>query len=86
MLSFSRAVQRLFEQTWELKPLSVRNTFNGLIWIAGLAAYLAASGAIHAALGRGRLELAAALLDAPLTAVFLLWGGRVLSAKRTRAR
>ena len=25
-LSFSRGVQRLFERTWELKPLSVRNT------------------------------------------------------------
>ena len=29
------AVQRLFEQTWELSPLSVRNTFNGLLWVAG---------------------------------------------------
>ena len=38
VLSFSRAVQRLFEQTWELDPLSVRNTFNGLLWIGGLAA------------------------------------------------
>src|SRR5690242_3328826 len=28
VLSFSRAMQRLFEQTWELSPLSVRNTFN----------------------------------------------------------
>src|SRR5687768_12515096 len=35
-LSFSRAVQRLFEQTWELSPLSVRNSFNGLLWIGGL--------------------------------------------------
>ena len=26
VLSFTRAVQRMFEQTWELKPLSVRNT------------------------------------------------------------
>ena len=26
VLSFTRAVQRLFEQTWELPPLSVRNT------------------------------------------------------------
>ena len=82
VLSFSRAVQRLFEQTWELSPLSVRNTFNGLLWIGGLAAYLAVSGLIHAALGRGRLELTAALLAAPLTAAFLLWSGRVLSAKR----
>src|SRR5829696_7709697 len=59
VLSFSRAVQRLFEQTWELKPLSGRNTYNGLRWIAGLAMYLAVSGAIHVSLGRSRLELSA---------------------------
>src|SRR3954463_2752791 len=41
VLSFSRAVQRLFEQTWDLKPLSVRNTFNGLLWIVGLSLYVA---------------------------------------------
>jgi membrane protein len=82
VLSFSRAVQRLFEQTWELSPLSVRNTFNGLLWIGGLTAYLAVSGLIHTALGRSRLELSAALLDAPLTAAFLLWSARILSAKR----
>ena len=82
VLSFSRAVQRLFEQTWDLSPLSVRNTFNGLLWIVGLAAYVAVSGLVHAVLGRSRLELTAALVVAPLTAAFLLWGGRVLSAKR----
>jgi membrane protein len=86
VLSFSRAVQRLFEQTWELSPLSVRNTFNGLLWIVGLAGYLAVSGLIHAALGRSRLELSAALLAAPLTAAFLLWSGRALSAKRIPRR
>ena len=82
VLSFTRAVQRLFEQTWELDPMSVRNTFNGLLWIAGLLAYLAVSGLIHVSLGRSRLELSAALLAAPLSAVFLVWSGRVLSAKR----
>ena len=81
-LSFSRAVQRLFEQTWELSPLSVRNTFNGLLWIGGLTVYLVLSGAIHGELGRGDLELTAALLDAPVTAVFLVWSGTVLSASR----
>jgi YihY family inner membrane protein len=86
VLSFSRAVQRLFEQTWELSPLSVRNTFNGLLWIGGLGVYLAVSGLIHAALGRSRLELTAALLAAPLTAAFLLWSGRVLSARRIPRR
>src|SRR3954449_6359300 len=44
VLSFTRAVQRLFEQTWELAPLSVRNTFNGILWIAGLTVYLGLSG------------------------------------------
>jgi uncharacterized BrkB/YihY/UPF0761 family membrane protein len=82
VLSFTRAVQRLFEQAWELDPLSVRNTFNGLIWTGGLAVYLAVSGILHGALGRGRLELSAALVATPVTAAFLLWTGRVLSAKR----
>jgi uncharacterized BrkB/YihY/UPF0761 family membrane protein len=82
LLSFTRGVQRLFEQTWELDSLSVRNTFNGLLWIGGLALYLAASGVIHAALGRSRLELSAALVGTPLTAAFLVWSGRLLSAKR----
>jgi uncharacterized BrkB/YihY/UPF0761 family membrane protein len=86
VLSFTRAVQRLFEQTWELEALSVRNTFNGLLWIAELTAYLALGGVIHALLGRGRLELGAALVSAPLAAGFLLLSGRMLSARRlTRA-
>ena len=82
VLSFSRAVQRLFEQTWELDSLSVRNTFNGLLWIGGLSLYIALSGVLHAALGHSRLELTATLLSMPLSAVFLVWTGSVLSAKR----
>ncbi len=82
VLSFTRGVQRLIEQTWELDPLSVRNTFNGLLWIGGLVLYLALSGILHAVLGRSRLELSAALLGTPLTAAFLVWTGQVLSARR----
>ena len=82
VLSFSRAMQRLFEQTWELSPLSVRNTFNGLLWIAGFALYIGLSGALHAVLGKSDLELTAVLAGLPLSAVFLLWSGWVLSAKR----
>ena len=81
-LSFSRVVQRLFEQTWELSPLSVRNTINGLLWIGALTVYLVVNGAIHGELGHGELELTATLLAAPLTAVFLIWSGGVLSARR----
>jgi uncharacterized BrkB/YihY/UPF0761 family membrane protein len=86
VLSFTRGVQRLVEQTWELEPLSVRNTFNGLLWTGGLVLYLALGGILHAVLGRSRLELSATLLDTPLSAVFLIWSGRVLSAKRIEYR
>ena len=82
MLSFTRAVQRLVEGTWELDRLGVRNTVNGLSWAGGFIAYLVATGWIHALVGRGRLELGASLLVLPLTAVFLIWGGWILSAKR----
>jgi len=82
VLSFSRGVQRLFEQTWELEPLSVRNTFNGLLWVGGLTLYVAVSSVLHAVLGHGRLELAATLVIAPVSVVFLVWSGSVLSAKR----
>jgi uncharacterized BrkB/YihY/UPF0761 family membrane protein len=82
VLSFSRAVQRMVEQTWELDSLSVRNTFNGLLWIGGLTVYVALSGVLQAALGHSRLELTATLLATPLSAVFLVWSAWVLSAKR----
>jgi uncharacterized BrkB/YihY/UPF0761 family membrane protein len=86
ILSFTRAVQRLFEQTWELKPLSVRNTLNGLLWVLGLTAYVALSGFIRATLPAGELELTAAIVTAPLAAIFLVWSGSVLSAKRITRR
>src|SRR3954452_4306806 len=59
-LSFTRSVQRLFEQSWELKPLSVRNTPNGLLWMAGLSVYLALTSFLHTTLGRRPLEITAA--------------------------
>ena len=86
VLSFSRAVQRLVEQTWELDPLSVRNTLNGVLWIGVLALYLGLSGFLHAALGRSRLELGAALVSVPLTVAFLVFSGRLLSARRIEHR
>ena len=86
VLSFTRAMQRLFEQTWELSPLSVRNTLNGLLWIGGLSVYLGLSGLLHAQLGQSRLDVTAVLFIAPLSAVFLAWSGSVLSAKRIARR
>jgi membrane protein len=82
VLSFARGMQRLFERTWELRPLSVRNTFNDLLWIAGLILYLVVSGVAHREIGHSRAQVGANLLLTPLSAIFLAWSGRVLSAKR----
>ncbi len=86
VLSFSRAAQRLFEQTWELKPLSVRNTVNGLLWIAGLTAYTAVSGWIHGAVDGSRLQIGANLVLLPVSAAFLVWSGWTLTARRLDRR
>jgi uncharacterized BrkB/YihY/UPF0761 family membrane protein len=81
-LSFSRGVQRMFEQAWDLKPLSVRNTVNDLTWIAGLVAYFGVSWGVHSLLDRSRVQIAANVVMLPVSAVFFAWGGRILSARR----
>jgi uncharacterized BrkB/YihY/UPF0761 family membrane protein len=86
ILSFTRAVQRLFEQAWELKPLSVRNTLNGLLWILGLTVYVGLSGFLRGVLPPGELEITATVVIVPLSVVFLTWTGSVLSAKRIALR
>ncbi len=82
VLSFTRAMQRLFEQTWELDALGARNTLNGLRWALAFLAFVVVTGWIHAHVGRGDFELVASVLALPLTAVFLVWGGWILCAKR----
>lgn len=82
LLSFSRGLQRLFEQTWDLKPLGVRNTANNLLWIIPLACYIAFTWWIHALVDRGRVQIASNLLILPASAVFLAGSGWLLSARR----
>lgn len=82
VLSFSRAAQRLFEQAWELKPLSVRNTRNGLWWTLTLGGFVVVNALLSALLSEGVLRLAAAVCRVLVTAAFLVWSGRILSAKR----
>ena len=83
-LSFSRGMQRLFEQTWELKPLSIRNTLNDLVWIVALGCYLLLSWWIHDLVDVGRLQIATNLMLMPASAVFLALSGWILSARRIR--
>ena len=86
VLSFTRAAQRLFEQTWELPSLSVRNTLNGLKWVAGLVLYTTLIGKLHGAIDRGLAELIATFVLTPLSVGFFVWSGWVLSAKRIAVR
>lgn len=86
VLSFARAVQRLIERTYELKPLSLRNTRNAALWIGGIVLYgLVAGGAASLLDGRGLrlIEIGVVLL---LSIVFLLWTGRLMSAYRVPDR
>jgi len=86
VLSFSRGVQRLVEQTWELSPLSVRNTLNDLVWIIGLVCYVAFSWWVRELLDGGRVQVVASLVLIPAWVIFLAWSGRVLSARRLEWR
>lgn len=86
VLSFARAVQRLIERAYELKPLSLRNTRNAALWIAGLVAFGLVGGAI-AVLFEGDLLNVLGLGAGILLAVaFLQWTGRLLSANRVADR
>src|SRR3954452_16236744 len=85
-LSFTRALQRVFEQTWELPPLSVRNTLNGLRWALVFCVYAVANGAIHAVLGQKGPDVLATAVSAPVSFAFLIWSGYWLSAKRISRR
>ncbi len=84
VLSFSRGVQRLFEQAWELKPLSVRNTLNDLLWVGTLVGYIAFGWWLRSLVdtGHGHIELGANIALLPVAVLFLAWTGRVLTAGR----
>ncbi|MGV9356422.1 YhjD/YihY/BrkB family envelope integrity protein [Streptomyces misionensis] len=85
-LSFTRALQRLFEQTWELRSLSVRNTRGGLAWLLLGACYMVVSALVQALPGESRAHLVSAAGELPVTAVFLVWSGVLLSAHRVAWR
>lgn len=86
MFAFTRALQRMFEQTWQLPPLSVRNTLGGAKWLGTFIIYLIVTGTVHSALdGRGEGVIAVIVLM-PLMAAFLLWSGRILSGYRIVTR
>jgi len=82
ILSFSRAVQRLFERTWELEPLSVRNTKNGLVWVIGLIAYSTLTGFARSAYDSGVLEIVSIVVLGVAGLAFVVFTGVTLTNRR----
>src|SRR6185312_7331800 len=46
-LSFTRALQRTYETAWRLPRLGVRATPSGLMWLAGVIAFLSIFGGLR---------------------------------------
>jgi membrane protein len=83
VLSFTRRLQRLYEQTWEFEPRGLRGTGSGLVWLAGFALYLSLHPALDQLVARRGgvvLSLAGAFLLGLLTPYLLL--GRRLHWRR----
>jgi uncharacterized BrkB/YihY/UPF0761 family membrane protein len=86
ILSFSRALQRLFERTWQLEPLSVRNTKNGVIWVGGLIVYSALTGFLRVEFDSGLIEILTLAALAVAALVFVVWSGEILTNHRVTRR
>jgi membrane protein len=46
-LSFTRAMQRMYERAWGLEARGIRDAAYGLLWLAGFATYACAHPALH---------------------------------------
>jgi membrane protein len=93
VLSFTRRLQRLYEETWEFEPRGLRGTGSGLAWIAFFALYASLHPALDDVLARRHglaLSLAGAFIIGLMTPYLLLgrrlhWRKLVLQASLTAA-
>jgi membrane protein len=93
VLSFTRRLQRLYEETWEFEPRGLRGTGSGLVWLACFALYISLHPALDRVVGRTGgvvLSLAGVFLVGLLTPHLLLgrrlhWRRLVLQAALTAA-
>src|SRR4051812_11552752 len=66
-LSFTRALQRLYERAWGLEARGVRDSAYGLLWLAGFAAYVILNVALHGHVGADKG------LVASIVGAFAVW-------------
>jgi membrane protein len=66
-LSFTRALQRLYERAWGLEPRGMRDTAYGLLWLAGFAALVVVHLVLH-----GHINGEQGLISS-IAGTFLIW-------------
>ncbi len=81
-LSFTRALQRVYERAWGLEPRGFAGTRAGLTWLAGIVLWATAFSAVRRGLLDvvGPIGLLAVLLAGD--AALWLWSPRILLARR----
>jgi membrane protein len=79
VLSFTRRLQRLYEETWEFDPRGLRGTGSGLVWLICFAIYVTLHPALDRVVpGRGGIVLSlAGAFAVGLFTPYLLLGRRL---------
>jgi len=83
LLSFSRALQRVYQDAWRLPPMHSRGMAWGLLWVVAFAVWFSLSTPISRALHAHGLNLGAAIVSVALGSIlwmvtpFILLGRRV---------
>ena len=85
-LSFTRALQRVYERAWRLEARGFAGTRSGLIWIAGIVVW----STLFSAVRRGLLDLTGPVASLTILlagdAVLWLWSPWILLARRVHWR
>lgn len=85
-LSFTRALQRTYETAWRLPRLGIRATPAGLVWLAGVIAFLSIFGGLRAAVVDLSRPLASAIVALAFAVVIWLFTPWVLLSRRVHWR
>ncbi len=85
--SFTRVLQRVYEQAWGLPRLGLRGSLRGLMWLLGLVAYVALLGTAVRFAGSGPTgNVLRGILAAAGAVLLWWWTPYILLAGRVRPR
>ena len=81
-LSFTRGLQRAYETAWRLPRLGVRATPAGLVWLAGVVAFMSVFGGLRAAIVDVSRPVVSAIVALAFAVVVWLFTPWVLLSRR----